>query len=223
VTSTLKLALAASGCDQVTVVHKPRLLSDNGSSYVAGNLAEFLEDKGMDHGRGAPQHPQAQGKIEYWHQTKKNCVLLGTDYLPGDLERQIEAFVEHYTHRRHHESLGNVTPADACIGRASAILKEEGRYQPSQTLPTVTVSGGPFPDVRHCDRRRRVSWPWARFLRPGGPAIGHVPELEARDPQAMRCEPLSNESHEFGIHSRSGVMGQQNRYLRVTIEQKSHP
>ncbi len=32
VTDTLEMALKASGCDQATVVHKPRLLSDNGSS-----------------------------------------------------------------------------------------------------------------------------------------------------------------------------------------------
>ena len=30
VTHTLQLALTASGCDQARVVHKPRLLSDNG-------------------------------------------------------------------------------------------------------------------------------------------------------------------------------------------------
>jgi Integrase core domain len=35
VTATLGLALAASGLDQMTVVHRPRLLSDNGASYVA--------------------------------------------------------------------------------------------------------------------------------------------------------------------------------------------
>ncbi|HJL27350.1 MAG TPA: hypothetical protein RMH80_34340, partial [Polyangiaceae bacterium LLY-WYZ-15_(1-7)] len=44
-TDTLELALAASGCDQPTVLHRPRLLSDNGSSYIAGDLADFLEDK----------------------------------------------------------------------------------------------------------------------------------------------------------------------------------
>ena len=32
VTDTLELALQTSGCDQVKVRHKPRLLSDNGSS-----------------------------------------------------------------------------------------------------------------------------------------------------------------------------------------------
>ena len=44
---TLKLALQASGCDRVEVVHKPRLLSDNGSSYIAGDLADWLFDQGM--------------------------------------------------------------------------------------------------------------------------------------------------------------------------------
>ena len=77
VTATLKLALEASGCNRANVVHKPRLLSDNGSSYISGDLAEWLEDHGMDHVRGAPYHPQTQGKIERWHQTLKNRILLG--------------------------------------------------------------------------------------------------------------------------------------------------
>jgi len=96
VTDTLDLALQASGCDQVHVVHKPRLLSDNGSSYVSGDLAEWLQDKGMKHLRGAPHHPQTQGKIERWHQTLKNCILLLNHFIPGDLE----AFVDHYYHQR---------------------------------------------------------------------------------------------------------------------------
>ena len=45
--------------------------------------------KGMQHVRGAPYHPQTQGKIERWHQTLKNRILLDNYYLPGDLERQI--------------------------------------------------------------------------------------------------------------------------------------
>lgn len=123
VTDTLDLALEASGCNQATVVNKPRLLSDNGSSYVAADLAEYLEDKGMDHVRGAPHHPQTQGKIERWHQTMKNRVLLENYYLPGDLERQISAFVTHYNNQRYHESLANLTPADVYHGRGAKILK----------------------------------------------------------------------------------------------------
>ncbi len=129
VTDTLNLALAASGCDQAHVHHRPRLLSDNGPSYIAGELAEYIEAQRMSHVRGAPFHPQTQGKIERWHQTLKNRILLENYFLPGDLEAQIEAFVEHYNHRRYHESLDNVTPADAYFGRASAIIKQRERIK----------------------------------------------------------------------------------------------
>ena len=64
VTDTLDLALQASGCDQVHVVHKPRLLSDNGSSYVSGELAEWLQDKGMKHSRGAPYHLSPDRRLQ---------------------------------------------------------------------------------------------------------------------------------------------------------------
>jgi transposase InsO family protein len=64
VTNTLELALTASGCDKARVVHKPRLLSDNGPSYVSGELAKWLDEQDMAHVRGAPNHPQTQGKIE---------------------------------------------------------------------------------------------------------------------------------------------------------------
>lgn len=123
VTDTLDLALDASGCNSATVMHKPRLLSDNGSSYVAADLADYLDEKGMDHVRGAPHHPQTQGKIERWHQTMKNRVLLENYFLPGDLERQISAFVDHYNYHRYHESLDNLTPADVYHGRGANILK----------------------------------------------------------------------------------------------------
>ena len=129
VTDTLELALKASGCDQAKVVHKPRLLSDNGSSYLSGDLAEWLDDQSMEHVRGAPYHPQTQGKIERWHQTLKNRILLENYYLPGDLEAQLGVFVEHYNHRRYHESLNNLTPADVYFGRGQTILLERERIQ----------------------------------------------------------------------------------------------
>ena len=129
VTETLELALKASGCDQATVQHKPKLLSDNGPSYIADDLAKWIEANGMRHVRGAPLHPQTQGKIERWHQTLKNRILLENYFLPGDLERQIEAFVAHYNHHRYHESLKNVTPADAYFGRAGAIIEHRERIK----------------------------------------------------------------------------------------------
>ena len=119
VTDTLELALKASGCDRATVIHKPRPLSDNGSSYIADDLAKWLDDRDMEHIRGAPYHPQTQGKIERWHQTLKNRILLENYYLPGDLETQIEAFVGHYNYHRYHESLGK-PHASRCLLRSAA-------------------------------------------------------------------------------------------------------
>jgi transposase InsO family protein len=129
VTDTLELALTASGRNEVRVRHRPRLLSDNGPSYIAGELVQWLAKNTIEHIRGAPCHPQTQGKIERWHQTLKNRILLENYYLPGDLEGQIEAFVGHYNHRRYHESLNNLTPADVYLGRGQTILLERERIK----------------------------------------------------------------------------------------------
>ncbi len=125
----LKDCSKKSGCDQAKIDHKPRLLSDNGSSYISRDLAEWLDDRSMEHVRGAPYHPQTQGKIERWHQTLKNRILLENYYLPGDLEAQVDAFVEHDNHQRYHESLGNLTPADVYFGRGLTILLKRERVK----------------------------------------------------------------------------------------------
>jgi transposase InsO family protein len=129
VTATLDLALKASGLDQATVIHRPRLLSDNGSSYISADLAKWLGGQNMEHVRGAPYHPMTQGKIERWHQTLKNRILLENYYLPGDLEAQIAAFVADYNHLRYHESIANLTPADVYFGRGQTLLIERERIK----------------------------------------------------------------------------------------------
>ena len=141
----MELALAVSGYDQAQVRHKPRLLSDNGSSYISGDLAERLGKQDMKHVRGAPCHPETQGKIERWRQTLKKRILLENHFLPGDLEAQIGAFIEQYNHQRYHESLGNVTLADAYFGRATQILAERERInaKPSNIGACNTTNSPP--------------------------------------------------------------------------------
>ena len=129
VTATLEMALDASGLDKAKVLRRPRLLSDNGSSYVSDDLAKWMERHDMAHVRGAPYHPMTQGKIERWHQTLKNRILLENYYLPGDLEAQIEAFVADYNHCRYHESIDNLTPADVYFGRGQTILLQRERIK----------------------------------------------------------------------------------------------
>ena len=77
----------------------------------------------MGHTRGKPYHPVTQGKIERYHRSMKNQVLLENDYLPGAPEIRIEAFVDYYHHERYHESLNNQAPAYVQCRRGQAILK----------------------------------------------------------------------------------------------------
>ena len=126
VTATLDLALQASGLDlPSSTISDLRLLSDNGPSYLAAELADWLGEQGDGqhfHQQGTPYHPMTQGKIERWHLSLKSRILLENYYLPGDLERAVAAFVDHYNHRPYHESLDNLTPADVYFGRDQRIL-----------------------------------------------------------------------------------------------------
>ena len=126
VTDKLDLALEASGCYQVNIIHKPRLLSDNGSSYVSGEFAAGQRHEALVRRAIPSANP---GKMERWHQTLKNRILLENYFLPSDLEAQIEAFVDHYNHRLYHESLNNVTPPNVYFGRHKAILRQRDRIK----------------------------------------------------------------------------------------------
>ena len=77
----------------------------------------------MRHTRGKPYHPMTQGKIERWHLSLKSRILLENNYLPADFERAVAGFVDHYNHRRYHESLDNLTLAAVNFGRGTRILK----------------------------------------------------------------------------------------------------
>lgn len=64
VTDAQDLALAASGYDSAMVLNTSRLLSGNGPSYIAGELAEYIEARKMIWVRDATMHPQTQGRIK---------------------------------------------------------------------------------------------------------------------------------------------------------------
>jgi putative transposase len=74
-------------------------------------------------------HPQTQSKIERWHQTLKNRILLENYDLPGDLEQKIACFISHYNHVHYHESIANLTPADVYFGRGQTILLERAKIK----------------------------------------------------------------------------------------------
>ena len=83
----------------------------------------------MGHTRGAPYHPQTQGKIERYHRTMKNVVKLRHYYFPWELEAALKDFVSYYNNERYHESLSNVTPADVYFGRQYEVLNERSKIK----------------------------------------------------------------------------------------------
>jgi putative transposase len=63
-----------------------------------------------------------QGKIERYHRSMKNQILLENYYLPGQLKARLADLVDYYNSRRYHESLNNLTPADVYSGRGPIVL-----------------------------------------------------------------------------------------------------
>lgn len=129
VQDTLDLALAKTGVTQVKVEHRPRLLSDNGPAYVSHELARYLAQFNIRHIRGKPYHPMTQGKIERYHRSLKTVICLDNHYFPWELEHAIADFIDHYNHRRYHEALQNVTPADVFFGRAYTIQAQRDQIK----------------------------------------------------------------------------------------------
>ena len=129
VEETLNVAVAKTGVQHIKVRHRPRLLSDNGPAFVSEALAKFLKRHHMNHVRGAPYHPQTQGKIERYHRSMKSIVKLDIYYAPSDLEYAIANFVRYYNEQRYHEALDNVTPADMYFGRYTAVMTQRERIK----------------------------------------------------------------------------------------------
>lgn len=108
---------------------RPKLLSDNGACYIASELKEYLQSKGIASIHGKVNHPQTQGKIERYHRSMKNIVKLNNYYCPEELVDALENFVNYYNNQRYHESLDNVTPADVYYGKREQILKKRSRIK----------------------------------------------------------------------------------------------
>lgn len=106
---------------------RPKLLSDNGSSYIAHDFKQFLKDEKIKPIHGRPMHPQTQGKIERYNRSLKNRIKLDNYYSPEELIRAVEKFVHHYNYHRYHESISNLTPAQVYYNKGGAVLEKRKR------------------------------------------------------------------------------------------------
>jgi transposase InsO family protein len=106
----------------------PRIISDNGSQFVAKDFKEFIRICGMTHVRTSPYYPQSNGKLERFHGSiKGECLRPGTPLSLEDAVRIVARYVEHYNQVRLHSATGYVTPADKLAGREDEIFAARDR------------------------------------------------------------------------------------------------
>ena len=129
VKATIDIAIKKTGISKVKVIQKPRLLSDNGPCYISSNLKEYLNENQLNHTRGKPYHPMTQGKIERYHRSMKNIILLDNYYSPQELEYEIGKWVEYYNNSRYHEGINNIIPRDKYLGLESKILEKRKKIK----------------------------------------------------------------------------------------------
>ena len=96
-------------------------------------LKDYLSHHDMRHIRTRTYHPMTQGKIERYHRSMKNLILLDHYHCPSELEARISEWVDYYNNQRYHEAINNVTPSDRFYGKDKEILKQR------QTTKTETM------------------------------------------------------------------------------------
>lgn len=103
---------------------RPRVISDNGSQFVAKDFKEFIRTWQATHVLTSPHYPQSNGKLERFHRTLKEQALRPkTPLCLEDARRVAREFIDHYNNVRLHSAIGYVAPLARLEGRHQAIFE----------------------------------------------------------------------------------------------------
>jgi transposase InsO family protein len=95
----------------------PRVISDNGTQFIAKDFTDFMRIKGLQHVRTSVNHPQSNGKLERWHRTlSQECLRTKSLLDLDDARRVIAEYVTFYNTKRLHSSIYFLTPEEVLNG-----------------------------------------------------------------------------------------------------------
>ena len=104
---------------------RPRVISDNGPQFIAGDFRRFIDLAGLTHVRTSVHYPQSNGKIERYHRTLGKGTIHAVT--PESARTTLAARIEHYNNRRLHSAIGYITPHDKLLGLETEIWAERDR------------------------------------------------------------------------------------------------
>jgi putative transposase len=108
--------------------HRPRIISDRGSQFIAKDFKNFIRYAGLSHTFTSVGYPQSNGKIERFFRTVKTICIRKHSFLSiEDARKQINQYVCFYNQKRLHSSIGYVTPFDKLIGKDKEIIQTRER------------------------------------------------------------------------------------------------
>lgn len=102
----------------------PRVISDNGSQFVAKDFQKFIKFLELTHITTSVAYPQSNGKLERFHKSLGiECLSTNSFITIEDTRDIIAKYVDYYNRVRLHSSLFFLTPEDFLEGRQKLLLE----------------------------------------------------------------------------------------------------